>query len=234
MVTHSGRARLFGGTRSRDSCPIHSSGALRRRGNRHVAAEQVEILFGPSTGLLKEFALPPSIFASKVGRPFIILTEFMNKRPPAKKPQAKTQTVKKQIPVKKIAPDRIEELVKKHLGKIGEAENAFKSTSALLEKHKTKYPELEQYIENLSASDRSIQILEDIKDPRRAHYIFKILLTGVEPAYQVAHPGEKDHTNVDRAAWISTFEEALAKAIVQIVLSRQAEQASQVEGSPKE
>ena len=154
--------------------------------------------------------------------------------PPAKKPQAKTQTVKKQIPVKKIAPDRIEELVKKHLGKIGEAENAFKSASALLEKHKTKYPELEQYIEHVSASDRSIQILEDIKDPRRAHYIFKILLTGVEPAYQVAHPGEKDHTNVDRSAWISTFEEALAKAIVQIVLSRQAEQASQGVGSPKE
>jgi hypothetical protein len=55
----------------------------------------------------------------------------------------------------------------------------------------------------------------------------------VQPAYQVAHPGEKDHTNVDRA-WISTFEEALAKAIVQIVLSRQAEQASQAVGSPKE
>jgi hypothetical protein len=51
----------------------------------------------------------------------------MNKRPPAKKPQTKIQTVKKQIPVKKIAPDRIEELVKKHLGNIGEAENAFKS-----------------------------------------------------------------------------------------------------------
>ena len=150
------------------------------------------------------------------------------------KPQAKIQTVKKQIPVKKIAPDRIEELVKKHLGNIGEAENAFKSVSALLEKHKTKYPELEQYIEHVSTSDRSIQILEDVKDPRRAHYIFKILLTGVEPAYQVAHPGEKDHTNVDRAAWISTFEEALAKAIVQIVLSRQAEQASQAVGSPKE
>src|SRR6201987_2507638 len=157
----------------------------------------------------------------------------MNKRPPAKKPQAKIQTVKKEIPVKKIAPDRIEELVKKHLGNIGEAENAFKSVSALLEKHKTKYPELEQYIEHVSASDRSIQILENIKDPRRAHYIFKILLTGVQPAYQVAHPGEKDHTNVDRAAWISTFEEALAKAIVQIVLSRQAEQASQAVGSPK-
>jgi len=36
---------------------------------------------------------------------------------------------------------------------------------------------------------------------------------------------------VDRSAWISTFEEALAKAIVQIVLSRQAEQASQAVGS---
>jgi hypothetical protein len=53
-----------------------------------------------SAGLLKEFALPLSIFASKDVRPFTILTEFMNKRPPAKKPQAKIQTVKKQIPVK--------------------------------------------------------------------------------------------------------------------------------------
>src|ERR1700719_4093943 len=115
----------------------------------------------------------------------------MNKRPPAKKPQAKIQTVKKQIPLKKIAPDRIEELVKKHLGKIGEAENAFKSASALLEKHKTKYPELEQYIEHLSQSDRSIQMLDDVKDPRRSHYVFKILLIGVEPEYQIAHPGER-------------------------------------------
>jgi plasmid stabilization system protein ParE len=70
--------------------------------------------------------------------------------------------------------------------------------------------------------------------PDRAHYIFKILFTGVESAYQVAHPGEKDHSNVDRASWISTFEEALAKAIVQVILSRQAEQASQAAGSQKE
>src|SRR5260370_18325998 len=34
-----------------------------------------------STGLLKEFALPPSIFASKDVRPFTIFTEFMNKPP---------------------------------------------------------------------------------------------------------------------------------------------------------
>ena len=104
----------------------------------------------------------------------------------------------------------------------------------MLEKHKTKYPELEQYIEHVSPSDRSIQMLDDVKDPRRSHYIFKILLTGVEPAYQIAHPGEKDHTNVDRAAWISTFEEALAKTIVHILLLRQAEQTSQAVGSPKE
>ena len=134
----------------------------------------------------------------------------------------------------KSGEERIEELVKKQLGNLREAENVFKSASALLEKHKTKYPALYQYIEHVSVSDRSIQILEDSKDPKQGYYIFKILLTGVECVYQVAHPGEKDHTNVDRAAWISTFEEALAKAIVQIVLSRQAEQASQAVGSQKE
>ena len=158
----------------------------------------------------------------------------MKKPLPAKKPQVKAPPAKKQIPVKQQSPDRIDELVKKHLGNIADAENAFKSASALLEKHKTNYPELEQYVEHVSPAELSIQILEDIKDPRRAHYIFKILLTGVEAAYQVAHPGEKDHTNVDRAAWISTFEEALAKAIVQVILTRQAEQAAQAASTPKE
>jgi hypothetical protein len=69
-------------------------------------------------------------------------------------------------------------------------------------------------------------MLDDVKDPRRAHSIFKIAVTGVAAAYQVTHPGEKDHSNVDQAAWISTFEEALAKAIAQIILARQSEPAS--------
>jgi hypothetical protein len=61
----------------------------------------------------------------------------MKKPLPAKKPQAKAPPAKKQIPVKKQAPDRIDELVKKHLANIADGENAFKSASALLEKHKT-------------------------------------------------------------------------------------------------
>ena len=77
-------------------------------------------------------------------------------------------------------------------------------------------------------------MLDDVKDQRRSHCIFKIRLAGVEPAYQIAHPGEKDHTNVDRAAWISTFEEALAKTIVHIVLLRQAERTPQAVGPAKE
>jgi hypothetical protein len=44
---------------------------------------------------------------------------------PRQKASGKDTNGKKQIPVKKIAPDRIGELVKKYLGNIGEAENAF-------------------------------------------------------------------------------------------------------------
>ena len=51
----------------------------------------------------------------------------MKKPLPAKKPQAKAPPAKKQIPFKKQAPDRIDELVKKHLGNIADAEKAFKS-----------------------------------------------------------------------------------------------------------
>jgi hypothetical protein len=70
-------------------------------------------------------------------------------------------------------------------------------------------------------------LLDDPKGSKRAHHIFKIVVTGVEPAYQVAHPEEEDHSNVDQGAWISNFEEVLAKAIAQIILARQSEPASQ-------
>ena len=56
---------------------------------------------------------------------------------------------------KKKTPDKIEDLVKKHLANIAAAENTFKSASTLLEKYKTKYPELEQYVKNVSLADRS-------------------------------------------------------------------------------
>ena len=126
---------------------------------------------------------------------------------------------------KKKGPDRIEDLVKEHLANVAVAENTFKSALALLEKHKTKYAELEQYAESVSSSDRTISLLDHVKGSKRAHYIFKIV-TGVVAAYQVTHPEEKDHSNVDQTAWISDFEVALAKAIAQIILARQSEPSS--------
>jgi hypothetical protein len=126
----------------------------------------------------------------------------------------------------KDADDGIEKLVEKQLGNIQEAEKAFTSALALLEKQQTKHPALEQYIQQVSASNRSIQILEDIKDQTRSHYIFKISFAGVELVYQIAHPGETAYTKVDRAAWISHFQMSLAKAIAQITLTPQATRAT--------
>jgi hypothetical protein len=60
---------------------------------------------------------------------------------------------------------------------------------------------------------------DDVKDTRGAHYSFKIAIAGVVVTYQVNHPAEKDHTNVDQADWILQLEEVLAKAIAQIVLA---------------
>jgi hypothetical protein len=127
---------------------------------------------------------------------------------------------------KKKTPDRIEELVRKHLANIETAEDTFKSASALLEKYKIKYPELEQYVENVSPDDRSIQMGDDVEDPKRAYHRFKIEIAGVAVAYQVTHPEEKDHTNVDQADWIFHLEAVLARAIAQIILARQSESAS--------
>ena len=61
---------------------------------------------------------------------------------------------------------------------------------------------------------------ELIKAARRRQ---KIAVTGVAAAFQVTNPEEKEHSSVDQAAWISNLEEALAKAIAQIILARKSE-----------
>jgi hypothetical protein len=81
-------------------------------------------------------------------------------------------------------------------------------------------------VESVSSSDRTISLLDDVKGSKRAHYIFKIVVTGVVTAYQVTPPEEKDHSNVDQTTWISDFEVALAKVIAQIILARQSEPSS--------
>jgi hypothetical protein len=123
---------------------------------------------------------------------------------------------------KKKDPDRIEVLVKEHLANTAAAEDTFRIALALLEKYKAKYAELEQYAENVSPADRTISVLDNVEGSKHAHHIFKIVVTGVETAYQVTHP-EGDHSSVDKVAWISNFEEVLAKAIAQIILARQSD-----------
>jgi hypothetical protein len=48
---------------------------------------------------------------------------------------------------------------------------------------------------------------------------------GPQHLIRVTHPEEKDHISVDKVAWISNFEEVLAKAIAQIILARQSDSA---------
>jgi hypothetical protein len=81
-------------------------------------------------------------------------------------------------------------------------------------------------VKNFSEADRLIQILDDAKDSKGAQHAFKIIISGVAVAYEVTDPDKKDHSNVGQADWIAAFEEAIAKAIAQIILARQAEPAS--------
>lgn len=87
---------------------------------------------------------------------------------------------------KKKDPDRIELLVKEHLANTAAAEDTFRIALALLEKHKAKYAELEQYAEKVSPTDRTISVLDNVEGSKRAHHIFKIVVAGVE----VSIPGQ--------------------------------------------
>ena len=127
---------------------------------------------------------------------------------------------------KKKGPDRIEVLVKEHLANTAAAEDTFRIALALLDKYKAKYAELEQYVKNVSASDRAISVLDSVEGSKHVHNIFSIVVTGVEVAYQATQPDGQDPSSVDKVTWISNFEEVLAKAIAQIILARQSQSAS--------
>jgi hypothetical protein len=91
-------------------------------------------------------------------------------------PRQRTMKKTKTPSRKTKTPDKIEGLVRKHLANIAIAEGTFKSALTLLEKYETKYPELEQYVKSISESDRSLQILDDVKDSRETYHTFKIVV----------------------------------------------------------
>jgi hypothetical protein len=124
---------------------------------------------------------------------------------------------------KKKSSDRVEELVEGQLAEIATADDTFKEALALFEKYKEKYTELEQHVENLSSSERSISLPADVKDARRTNRTFKIAITGTAVEYQIKNAEEKNPSNVDQLAWASSFEEALANVITQVVLARRLE-----------
>ena len=69
-----------------------------------LTAGRSQLSCSASAGLLKEFALPLSIFVSKDVRAFTILTEFMNKRPPRQKASGQDTNGKKANPRQEDSP----------------------------------------------------------------------------------------------------------------------------------
>ena len=79
------------------------------------------------------------------------------------------------------------------------------------------------FLQMTAAHEENQDTIRQKEGSKHAHHLFKIVVTGVETAYQVTHPVEKGHSSVDKVAWISSFEEVLAKAIAQIILARQSD-----------
>ena len=66
-------------------------------------------------------------------------------------------------------------------------------------------------------------VKHDIVNQETAEKAFKkIAITGVEVEYRVRRPGQEEYSNVEKEGGIFDFEEALAKTIAQLILSRRA------------
>jgi hypothetical protein len=162
----------------------------------------------------------------------------------ATKPVEKNTAVKKAVPdkgeglsvlkqvlhlspsPKKAAPDKVEHLVRDYLAKLREVDVAFENGAAVVEKYRSKYPELSNHIRWIVPEERRIeikQIVGDDEDPRLHLFVIRIL--DDDARYEVKLSGE-EHRTVKSSEWLSLLHDTLARLIARIIYARETPKAA--------
>jgi hypothetical protein len=124
---------------------------------------------------------------------------------------------------KKAAPDKVEHLVKDYLAKLREIDLTFEDGAAVVEKYRSKYPELSNHIRRIVPEERLIEITQNPTDhPDLRRHLFVIRILDDDVLYEVTLSGKEEHQTVKPSEWLSLLHDRLAKLIARIIYGRQA------------
>jgi hypothetical protein len=123
---------------------------------------------------------------------------------------------------KKPAPDKVEHLVRDYLAKLKEVDVTFENGAAVIEKYRSKYPELSNHIRRIAPEERRIEITQNLsEDADLRLHVFVIRLLDNDVQYEVTAPGVEEHKIVKSSEWLSLLHDRLARIIASILYARE-------------
>jgi hypothetical protein len=126
----------------------------------------------------------------------------------------------------KTAPDKVEHLVKDYLAKLKEVDLTFENGTAVIEKYRSKYPELSNHIRRIVPQERLIEIRRSMDDdPDLRLDLFVIRVLDDVALYEVTLSGGEKHQTVKPSEWLSFLQDTLARLIARIIHGREASKA---------
>jgi len=123
---------------------------------------------------------------------------------------------------KKAASDKVEHLVRDYLAKLREVDLTFENGAAVIEKYRSKYPELSNHIRRIVPEERLIEIRQNQGDDAdlRLH-LFAIRIPDDDALYEVTLSGEEKPQKMKPSEWLSLLHETLARLIARIIYARE-------------
>lgn len=127
---------------------------------------------------------------------------------------------------KKAAPDKVENLVKDYLAKLREVDLTFANGAAVVEKYRSKYPELSNHIRRIVPEEHLIEITQNLGDDAdlRLH-LFVIRILDDVALFEVKLSGEEKQQTVKPSEWLSLLHDMLARLIARIIYGRETSKA---------
>jgi hypothetical protein len=127
---------------------------------------------------------------------------------------------------KKPAPDKIERLAQGYLAKLKEADATFGNGAAVIEKYRSKYPELSNHIREILPEERRIEITQNLgKDADLRLHLFVIRLLDNDIQYEVTALEVEEPKIVKSLEWLSLLHDRLARIIANILYARETSKA---------
>jgi hypothetical protein len=123
---------------------------------------------------------------------------------------------------KKPVPDKVESLARDYLAKFKEADVTFGNGAAVIEKYRTKYPELSNHILQILPEERRIEITQNLgKDADQRLHLFIIRLLDNDVQYEVTALEVEEPKIVKSSDWLSLVHDRLARIIANILYARE-------------